>query len=777
MKIKTLNGLLALLAFALAFLFVLSTTSVLAAPTVDNHPGGSILENIQGGTFTLHHRFTYNQAASGFYIISVYWEYVNPNTGLPDNNYNFTLDNFRAYCDNGQIVECTLTNDIDNGSLRSQTFGNNVADPNNYTFNVDIRYSLKGPDGTPHIVVDNHPFHYTNIDIRESDVTTIYPDDVTIKVDAVTRGVSISISPSDNSGANGVTLTYTVTVTNTGNVSDTYDLTVGDNAAPSWSPSILPTSLSVSARGSGNATLSVTIPSNAIGGTLDTIWVQAKSENDAGVFDNKSCLALVKIARGVDVSISPDYQENVRRDNVAFTVTVKNTGNVLDNYALTVSDKENWGPKLDNLFVNIAPGDNRPTILRVTIPDNAVPTTEDNIRVTATSQENENIRDNDTCIVRVAFTRGVRVSISPGENSAFPGESTTFIVTVTNTGDNSDNYVLTKSDSLHWELSLADNLMENLAPGRSRTTRLTVSIPENAAINARDNVTVTVTSRENENVTNNATCIAHSTAITRGVRVSISPAEGEGMPGDKLSYTVAVTNAGNIIDNYDLSVSDNARWSPSISEDTIDVPAGENRTVTLSVTVPDNAASGTRDNITVTATSQENGAITASASCVGRALPLKRVEVRISPGYRSGSPEDTLYFTVYVTNAGQARDSFNLSTSASGGWLSEVEPSSLTLDPDESENVTLSVLIPADAKKGDTGIVEVRAISSSDQSVQGADTCRAIVFAAANPRGGLSIPWLQIIIIAALIVGAVFTVGYLTRRRGRGGRHRAILSK
>jgi hypothetical protein len=268
-----------LLAFILStsvllILLVFSTAIVLAAPTIDNYPGG-ILENIQGGTFTLHHTFTFNQAASGFYTIAIYWEYT------ADDN-NFTLDNYRAYWDNGDWVECTLSNDIDNGSLHSQVFQNLVGETMNGSFNVDLRYLMKGPLGALHIVADNHPLHYTSIDIRETAINTIYPDDVTIKVDAATKGVNVSISPSSQSGANGATLTYTVTVNNTGNVSDNYSLTVTDNAG--WSPSILPTSLTVSAWSDGTSTLSVTVPSGAVGGTIDSITVIARGtvyENSA----------------------------------------------------------------------------------------------------------------------------------------------------------------------------------------------------------------------------------------------------------------------------------------------------------------------------------------------------------------------------------------------------------------------------------------------------------------------------------------------------------------
>jgi uncharacterized membrane protein len=367
----------------------------------------------------------------------------------------------------------------------------------------------------------------------------------------------------------------------------------------------------------------------------------------------------------------------------------------------------------------------------------------------------------------------VRVSISPSENSALPGGNVTFIVTITNAGDNSENYVLHARDNLGWGLSLADNLMENIAPGGSRTTRLTVSIPENAAPDTRDNVTVTVTSGENENVSDTATCIARSIPISRGVRVSISPPEARGMPGDRLDYAVRVTNTGNIADSYDLDVRDNAGWGLSLTEYILDIPIGEYNTALLRVTVPENAPAGTIDNITVIATSRVNRAITASASCVGIALPLKRVEVRISPGYRTGSPGDVLYYTVTVTNAGHIADNYSLRTSASGDWPSYIQPSKLALEPGRSDNATLSVVIPPEASWGDTGIVEVRAISMTDPMIQGADTCRAVV-PSAGEMVGLSIPWIQILIIAALISGTVFAVGYLMHRRGKRA-HQSIL--
>lgn len=100
--------------------------------------------------------------------------------------------------------------------------------------------------------------------------------------------VSASISPPDNSGSPGTALSYTVQVTNTGNVRDTYALTASDNASPTWSPTVAPTSLTLAEGGIGFATLSVTIPNDAASGAIDNLTVTATG---TGVSDSDSCIA------------------------------------------------------------------------------------------------------------------------------------------------------------------------------------------------------------------------------------------------------------------------------------------------------------------------------------------------------------------------------------------------------------------------------------------------------------------------------------------------------
>ncbi|MCS7131495.1 MAG: DNRLRE domain-containing protein, partial [Hadesarchaea archaeon] len=87
------------------------------------------------------------------------------------------------------------------------------------------------------------------------------------------------------------------------------------------------------------------------------------------------------------------------------------------------------------------------------------------------------------------------------------------------------------------------------------------------------------------------------------VDIVMSPVGRSGRAGTTLTYTVYVINTGSENDNYSLTVTDTLNWGPTIFPQELAVPAGENRTATLSVTIPENAAMGVVNVMTVTATS------------------------------------------------------------------------------------------------------------------------------------------------------------------------------
>jgi predicted alpha-1,2-mannosidase len=309
------------------------------------------------------------------------------------------------------------------------------------------------------------------------------------------RGVSVSISPSSQIGDNGAVLTYTVTITNNGNVSDNYSLTVSDNASPSWSPTVSQTSIVVASSSSDNmTTLNVTIPNNAIPGTIDNLTVTATSQTDNTVSGLASCTAQMAISRGVSVSISPSSQIGDNGAVLTYTVAITNTGNVSDTYTLENTDNAapSWAKSLSTTTVGpLSPSaSDNTTTLSVTIPLNAIGGTIDNITVTANGTGDS---ASSSCTATVNITRTVSVSITPGSQIGDNGATLNYTITVNNNGNVSDNYALTPTDNAipTWSPSVLPTSLVVAPFGGSENSTLSVTIPSGATVGTIDNITVT----------------------------------------------------------------------------------------------------------------------------------------------------------------------------------------------------------------------------------------------------------------------------------------------
>jgi uncharacterized membrane protein len=97
----------------------------------------------------------------------------------------------------------------------------------------------------------------------------------------ILRQVSVTISPDYKNGPPLAALDYTVQVTNTGEAADNYSLVV--NSTGGWRTSITPSSIYLDPGQSGNATLTITVPTGA-GGTSMIFYVWAISSGKTWIF-------------------------------------------------------------------------------------------------------------------------------------------------------------------------------------------------------------------------------------------------------------------------------------------------------------------------------------------------------------------------------------------------------------------------------------------------------------------------------------------------------------
>jgi uncharacterized membrane protein len=338
-----------------------------------------------------------------------------------------------------------------------------------------------------------------------------------LSAQSATLGVNLSISPVLQTGFDGNTLRYTVTVSNTGDVSDTYSLVCTDNSG--WANKyVLPTSLPVSAGSSESATLFVTIPYNALVGTLDNITVTASSQTDNTVSGSRNCTA--QAIADVTVFISPGSQ--IGRDNatLAYDVTIINISSAEDTFSISVSDNSRWTLNVSPTSFVLKAKYSNVCVLSVTIPADTVGGASDNITVTATSQTDNFMSVSESCTAQAAML-GVALSVSPSSKTGANGTTLNYDVTVNNTGNVDDNYSLSIRDnaSLGWSPRVSSTTL-SVPAGESESVKLSVDIPSNAAAGTIDEITIIVNSQADNTVSASEDCMATAKAVS-GISESI----------------------------------------------------------------------------------------------------------------------------------------------------------------------------------------------------------------------------------------------------------------
>ena len=187
---------------------------------------------------------------------------------------------------------------------------------------------------------------------------------------------------------------------------------------------------------------------------------------------------------GVEVTIDPWYQDGTPCENLYYDVTVHNTGTVVDDFTLSYIP-DGW-PDIwiePGVLEDIAPCENKVATLIVHVPEWAEHCTEKEIVVIAESKFC-GATDNDTAWAHVVVppTCGVEVTIEPKHKRGTPCTWLEFVVSVHNTGNIVDNYLVwVEPDGWPMEnIILEYDVLVNVLPSETRTTFLYVHIPDDA---------------------------------------------------------------------------------------------------------------------------------------------------------------------------------------------------------------------------------------------------------------------------------------------------------
>jgi hypothetical protein len=224
----------------------------------------------------------------------------------------------------------------------------------------------------------------------------------------------LSLSPEEDSqwGEPGETVVYDLTLTNTGNVTDTYEVTFSGST---WTV-VLPTDSFTLAPGMNDSVaVQVTVPVGA-GNEFDTVIVTAASETDSDV-SASTALTTRAFVFGVELTTDQNIWWGKPLETVVYTLELTNTGKINDTFALTISGN-NWSVHLPETSVTLAPDGSQEVSVQVNIPISADEGDSDMVTVEAASGANPDV----TSIVTLSTTAYIgQVLLSEGfEGEAFP---------------------------------------------------------------------------------------------------------------------------------------------------------------------------------------------------------------------------------------------------------------------------------------------------------------------------------------------------------------------
>jgi hypothetical protein len=290
-----------------------------------------------------------------------------------------------------------------------------------------------------------------------------------------------------------------------------------------------------------------------------------------------------------------------------------------------------------------------------------------------------------------------------------PAEVVEYILTLTNIGNITDAFGITFEGN-DWDVHLAEDEF-TLEAGESATVNVQVTIPPETMAGEFDSVTITATSAGDEDLSASSTLTTTTNAIY-GLMLEPEQNTLSGDPGTIVSYNLSLTNIGNLSDTYALASVGNG-WELNLSEENVELGAGENTEIRVDIAIPPNALAGEFDVVSVTATSVGNNSFSATSTLTTGANPIYAVQLTAGEVALNAKPGDTVTFSLNLTNSGNIFDTYEI-TFSGNNWSVQLAQTSFDLMQGTSAIVLVRVIIPTIAEDGNLDTVTITATSTGD---------------------------------------------------------------
>jgi uncharacterized repeat protein (TIGR01451 family) len=369
---------------------------------------------------------------------------------------------------------------------------------------------------------------------------------------------------------------------------------------------------------------------------------------------------------------------------------------------------------LNDTIATLAPGDSVVYTLTATVDASADGPLANTATVTPSIADGDIDPNptNDSAQATVTVTPTVDVSVTKddGVTTATPGNTVTYTIVVSNAGPGdatgvsvADTFDPSQFSSVSYTSTQTGGVTGNTATG-SGDIADTVDLPVGASVTYI--VTATVDPAATGTLSNTATATVavgttdtdatndsatDSDTLTPAVDVSVTKDDGatSAVPGDTVTYTIVVTNAGPstatgvaVADTLPTALTGatftstqtggatgNTATGTGDIADTVDLPPGASITYTITGTIaPD--ATGTLDNTATVTAANDTDAANDSATDSDTLTPAVDVSVTKDDGTTTATPGTTVTYTVTVTNAGPS--------TATGVAVADTLPTALT---------------------------------------------------------------------------------------------------
>jgi uncharacterized membrane protein len=409
-------------------------------------------------------------------------------------------------------------------------------------------------------------------------------------------GLELSPLSDARSADAGRTVTYTLHLTNSGSLADTFDLTVSGNSWTTVAPGMVGP---LAATEEEKVEVTVSIPSSASHSMADTAGVTIASQGDATLYATAILTTTVNSVYGVTVHPTLDARSGDPGQAITYTLQVTNIGNVPDTFSVTVNDHA-WQTGVPSTVGPLAAGESATILATVEIPTTAAGGASDAATVAITSQGDGSLSTTATLSTTANNVYGLTVVPVADSRSGDPGETVTYTLQVTNRGNITDTFGLAINGHA-WQTS-APGMVGPLAAGERTTVDVTVEIPTGAAGDASDTAAVAIASQGSGD--QSATVLLTTTANhAYGVTMTPNTDTRSGDPGQTVTYTLRLTNSGNVVDSFSVTLSGHT-WQTSTPGIVGPLAAGEGVTIDVIVEIPTGAVGGASDAVTVTIASQ-----------------------------------------------------------------------------------------------------------------------------------------------------------------------------